>query len=184
MKPKLFIVTGNAMKFEQLALGLKDFFDCEQKVFDEPEIQGSAEEILVYKLKKAFEKFKNPVLVDDVSLHFEKLHDLPGPYIKDFLTILPSYEMGNKLVGSRVKLACFLGLYDGIKEPIIAKGLVTGVVVKPKEIKDKPFNFDIFVQLDGTDKPMIEFSPEEKNKISHRGLAMKNLLMILEKENK
>ena len=40
MKPKLLIVTGSKFKFGDLAEKLGEFFDCEQKTLNEPEIQG------------------------------------------------------------------------------------------------------------------------------------------------
>jgi hypothetical protein len=49
MKPKLFIVTGSAFKFEDLSAKLSQYFDCEKKPWNEPEIQGDPEEILKHK---------------------------------------------------------------------------------------------------------------------------------------
>lgn len=182
MKPKLLIVTGNILKFRELSDKLSDFFDCEQKNIEGYEIQGTPEEILKYKLQQAFEKFQQPVLVDDTSAHFDKLFGLPGPYMKDFCNVYSPFEIGTNLAGSRVKVFCRLGLYDGKGDPIIAEGLIEGEIIKPKTKDHKGREFDLYVQLDGMDKPMIEYSIEEKNEFSHRGKAMKNLLEILKKE--
>lgn len=180
MKPKLIIVTGNSIKFKELSAELNKFFECEQGIMKGyHEIQGKMEDILLHKLHAAYEHFKAPVLVDDTSLHFDELGGFPGPYLKDFIAHMPSYDMGMKFAGSRVSAGCSLGLYDGKSEPTIAKGFVHGDVVTPKNIDPGPTEFDLFVKIDGTDRPMIEMSTEDKNKISHRGLAMKNLLEIL-----
>ena len=77
MKPKLTIVTGNSLKFRELSNELSKFFDCEQGTIDGFEIQGKPEEILRHKLAQAFEKFKQPVLVDDTSVHFDFLGGFP-----------------------------------------------------------------------------------------------------------
>ncbi len=183
MKPKLFIVTGNQMKFKELSHTLEDFFDCEQKIFNEPEIQGTPEEIINHKAKRAYEIFKGKVLVDDVSLHFEELNGFPGPYIKDFLRCFTPYEIGVKFINTRVKAICWLAICSG-EEVLITEGKVEGIVVKPKDKDHVDRHFDWFFQADGTDKPMIDFSTEEKNKFSHRGNAIKSLLEILKKENK
>ncbi len=180
MKPKLLIVTGNKMKFEELSGKLQSFFDCEQKELkDYFEIQGTPEDILLHKLHASYDKFKESVLVDDTSLHFSALNGFPGPYIRDFLKIMSSYEMGKKFAGSRIKVSCRLGIYDGKKDPIIAVGTIEGDVVMPKDVDPGAREFDLFTKVDGTDKPMLEFTTEEKNKFSHRGLAMDNLIKIL-----
>lgn len=183
MKPKLIIVTGNPLKFRELSHELSKFFDCEQGTIDGVEIQGTPEEILTHKLRQAFSKFKQPVLVDDTSVHFEDLNGFPGPYIRDFLKAFSPYKMGKKFKGGRISVACRLGIMKNLDEVIIGEGIVHGVVTDPKLEDPGIREFDLFIQLDGTNKPMIEYTPEEKNKISHRGLAMRNLLEILKKEN-
>lgn len=184
MKPKLVIVTGNKMKYDELSYELSKFFECEQKTFDVAEIQGTPEKIIQHKALEAYGFFKEPVLVDDVSLHLEELNGFPGPYIKDFLRCFTPYQVGVKFSNTRVRAVCWLGLCRGDGDILIVKGIVDGKVVTPVDQDHKDRYFDLFIQADGTDKPMIDFSTEEKNKFSHRGLAMENLLEILKKENK
>lgn len=184
MKPKLFIVTSNAVKFKELSTGLGEFFDCEQKVFDEPEIQGRPDEIIKHKIKQAYKKFHQPVLVDDTSVHLEELNGFPGPYMKDFWECFTPFETGVKFAGSRIKVVCRLGLCRSTDDLILVEGVINGEIIKPKSTDHKGRQFDLFVKADGTDRVLLEFSHEEKNKFSHRGLAMKNLLEILKKENK
>ncbi len=172
------------MKFDELSSKLNEFFDCEAKVFSEPEIQGSAQDIIKHKLTRAYEIFEQPVLVDDTSMNIDFLNGFPGPYIKSFLEAFTPYEMGMKFAGSRVKVVGFLGLCRGKGDIVIAEGVVNGQIVHPKDSDHKGRDFDLFVQIDGTDKPMIEFTTEEKNKFSHRGLAMEKLLEMIKKENK
>jgi inosine triphosphate pyrophosphatase len=184
MKPKLYIVTGSSMKFKELSLRLNEFFDCEQRDWSEHEIQGTSEEIIKHKLARAYEIFKHPVLVDDVAVHFDELNGFPGPYMKDFLKCFSSHEMGAKFAGTRMSASCFLGLCRGDGDILIVEGKIDGQVVMPKQGEHHGRHFDIFLQPDGKDKPMIEFTPEEKNEFSHRGLAMKKLIEALKKENK
>jgi len=182
MKSKLFIVTGNPVKFEELSSKLSKFFDCKQKVLNEPEIQGEPEDILKYKLKKAYEVFKQPVLVDDTSVHLEALNGFPGPYMKDFWKCFSPQEMGKKFAGSRIKIVNYIGLKRGDDDIILTEGVVEGSIIAPKHNNHHGREFDLFVQVDGMDKVMLEYPTEEKNKFSHRGKAMKNLFKILEKE--
>lgn len=180
MKPKLAIVTGNSLKFNELSTRLSEFFDCEQKVLGGYiEIQGTAEEILRHKLIAAYEVFNEAVLVDDTSLHFEELGGFPGPYIKDFNRCLEAWQMGEKFAGTRVTVAARLGLCRAPGDIIIGLGEIAGDVIFPKTHDDQGRDFDLFVQVDGTDKPMIEMTPEEKNLHSHRGRALDSLLSKL-----
>lgn len=184
MKPKLYIVTSSPFKFGDLKAKLGEYFDCEQKKWDEHEIQGTAEEIIQHKAKRAYEIFKHPVLVDDVSVNMEALGGFPGPYMKDFWPHLTPYEMGQKFAGTRISATCYLGLCRGEDDLVVAKGTFSGVIVPPKDNNHKGRDFEIFVKLDGMDKVMLEYDPSEFYEQSHRGRAMKNLLDILKKEDK
>lgn len=184
MKPKLFIVTGSVFKFGDLAAKLGEYFDCEQRVWDQPEIQGDPEEIIKHKLKKAYEIFKHPVLVDDVSVNMEALNGFPGPYMKDFWKCFTPEEMGKKFAGSKISATCRLGLCRGENDIVIAKGDFHGSIIAPTHNNHQGREFELFVVLDGMDKVMLELTPEERKEVSHRGKAMKNLLEMLEKEIK
>lgn len=184
MKPKLLIVTGSSFKFKDLSTKLNEFFNCEQKPWKEPEIQGDPEEIIRHKLKTVYEIYKQPVLVDDVSVDMEALNGFPGPYMKDFWKCFTPEEMGKKFVGSRISATCHLGLCRGAGDILITEGTFHGTIVAPKHNNHKGRDFELFVKLDGMDKVMLEYSPKEFYEFSHRGRAMKNLLKILNKEKK
>ena len=184
MKPKLFIVTGSSFKFQDLAAKLSEYFDCEKREWHEHEIQGDPEEIIRHKLKRAYEIFKHPVLVDDVSVAIEALNGFPGPYMKDFWKHFTPQEMGVKFTGSGVSATCRLGLCRGEDDIVIAEGTHHGKIITPTHNNHKGREFELFVQLDGMDKVMLDMTEEERKNLTHRGKAMKNLLEILEKEKK
>ena len=185
MKPKLAIVTGNELKYRELSIALAPFFECEQReISGYHEIQGTAERIFAHKLQAAYDAFKMPVLVDDVSVHFDSWNGFPGPYMKDLLTAVKPYEMGAKFKGEHVEVVCRLGICFSPEELLIAKGSVHGTIVPAEDRYQDVMHFDICVQLDGMDKPMMEFTPEEKNEFSHRGLALKELLKQLKNKER
>jgi inosine triphosphate pyrophosphatase len=183
-KPKLIIVTGNTLKFEQLSYGLSEYFDCEQGIFRTYEIQGTPEEIIKDKLTRSFEYFQKPVLVDDTSLHFDYLNGFPGSYIRDFLRCISAYDMGKKFVGSRMKVVARLGIAMNADDFLISEGVVQGLVVDPQIIDPGAREFDVFFQPDGLDQPLINFSPTDVLSYSHRGLALENLISLLNKKGK
>lgn len=184
-KEKLAIVTGNKLKFRELSNFLNEYFECEQVIIkDLVEIQGTPEEILTHKLNLAYSKMNIPVLVDDTSLHFDFLNGFPGPYGKDFFDRMTPFEMGQKFQGTRIEAVCRLGIMYNKDDILIAKGSLYGDIIEPKDNNHNGREFDLFIIADGTDKPMIEFNAEEKNKFSHRGRALQDLVLKLSQRNK
>jgi XTP/dITP diphosphohydrolase len=62
--------------------------------------------------------------------------------------------------------------YDGVRL-IHGIGVIKGSVGKPKGTRG--FGFDFVFTPDGYDKTYSEMTMEEKNKMSHRSIAVKNL---------
>ena len=93
----LTFITGNANKAKYLS----EYFDLpikHQKI-DLPEIQSlSLQEIVESKAKAAYKIAHKPVMVEDVSLTFNALNNLPGPLIKWFLE-----SLGNDGLSALVK---------------------------------------------------------------------------------
>jgi inosine triphosphate pyrophosphatase len=184
MKQKLAIVTGNPLKFREIKAFLEDYFDCEQvKLSEGYEIQGTPEEILDHKLRSAYKKLGIPVLVDDTSLHFDFLGGFPGPYAKDFFERLTPYEIGVKFQNTRIKACCRIAICHGEGDKTLAYGEVNGIIIKPDNNDHHGREFDLFFQPDSMNMPMIQLSTEEKNKISHRGNALRDLVGKLKQRN-
>jgi len=171
-KSKLTIVTGNPLKFRELSVKLSEFFECEQGTVDGYEIQGTLDEIISHKLDHAYSVFNSPVLVDDTGLYFDALGGFPGPYAKDFFKSMTPLEMGVLFDGTRVRAVSAIGIKLDNSKNIIVNGEVFGTVVKPENNNHNGREFDLFFKPDGHDVCMIEYSTEEKNKISHRGKAV------------
>lgn len=89
MKAVTFI-TGNEGKLKQLKNHIK--MEIVHKALDLPEIQSmDLSEVARDKAERAYAIINSPVLVEDVSLKYHALGNLPGPLIKWFLK-----ELGNK----------------------------------------------------------------------------------------
>ena len=90
-KQILTYVTGNQRKlkqFKDFSQG-KDFpFEVVSQKLDLPEYQGTSQDICLEKCRKAAEIVQGPVIVQDVSLCFNAMGGLPGPYLKWFATEL------------------------------------------------------------------------------------------------
>lgn len=111
---KLTFITWNASKAEYLEKYLD--FEVQHKKIELDEIQSmSLEEIVEHKVKQAYEIVKEPVLVEDVSLEFEGLWGLPGPFIKFFWDNISMEDICGLVSGKsrKARARCMMGYYDG-----------------------------------------------------------------------
>jgi non-canonical purine NTP pyrophosphatase (RdgB/HAM1 family) len=107
-------ITGNQKKADYLA---KYFgFSIEHVNLDLDEIQSlDLRKIVEHKVRQAYEKIRCPVIVEDVSLEFEALHGLPGPFIRFFVDNVPFETICGMIRGQtrRATAKCIFGYYDG-----------------------------------------------------------------------
>lgn len=114
MKQPTFI-TGNQNKADYLQrlLGI----DLSHKKIDLDEIQSlNLHEIVEHKVRQAYEIIKSPVIVEDVSLEFDALGGLPGPFIKFFVEDAGLDKICRMLDGFSDRSAvakCTFGYFDG-----------------------------------------------------------------------
>lgn len=131
MKQVTFI-TGNQDKAEYLSNYLD--YPVDHKKVELEEIQSlSLEEIVTHKVKSAYSTIHKPVLVEDVSLEFEALNGLPGPFIKFFVDNVPFDRICSMIDGqSRVAYArCVFGFYDGNQVKLIEGGMSGTIADQP-----------------------------------------------------
>lgn len=149
-----------------------------------PEIQAATvEDITRYKLEVARTKGYARLIVEDVSLGFEELGNFPGPYVRWLLEAAGgrglaaiAYALNNRAARAQ----CCVAYWNG-KEGKIFLGDVPGeILVEPRG--DKHFGWDAWFQPKGSKKTFAEMAPEEKDSVSHRGLAYRKLAQHLEEE--
>lgn len=181
MKPRLVIVTGNPLKYRELSAALSPYFECEQKILnDYIEIQGTPDEIMQHKLLAACREFKQPVLVDDTSVELEALSGFPGAYMKDFSKALTIEGIGEKFEGTSMKVIALIGIMRSENDCVIGKGEIVGKVVKANRRCEKgDLDFDIIFYIPEKGKTYADMTVEEKNGLSHRGLAIHDLFTKL-----
>ena len=111
---RIIFITGNQNKADYLAKYLGRPIDHVKLDLDE--IQSLAlREIVEHKVRQAYDKVKKPVIVEDVSLEFEALGGLPGPFIKFFVEKVP-FETICSMVDGKTRKAtarCVFGYFDG-----------------------------------------------------------------------
>ncbi len=172
------LVTGNKNKLREYGRLLPKDFPYTHKDIDLNEIQSiDSAEIIADKVRRAYEVIGTPVLVEDVTAGLSCLNGLPGPFIKYFEERMGQevlYLMAND--DKRATVTCTIGYYDGI-ELLLATGKVEGTVVPMRTTNG--FGFDNVFMPNGSTKTFAEMGEADKDRLSHRGLAVRNLLKQL-----
>ena len=122
-------------------------------------------EIVAHKLEQAFSVCKQPVLVEDVSLVFNALGDLPGPYIKWFVEHAGDEACCRMLDGFKDRSAvirCTFGYYDGERMEFFDSELPGSIADRPRG--ENGFGFDKFFINEGMDITRAEMTQEENER--------------------
>ena len=134
------------------------------------------------KAKEIFDYYKVPVISDDSGFAVEQLNWMPGVYSARFAGDNATDDANNeKLIASVkqypephiAKYVCSAVFYDG-KNVIIERGEIYGRIITTAR-GHNGFGYDPYFVPDGYNKTMAELDPDEKNRISHRGIAFKKL---------
>lgn len=184
----LILASRNEHKIEELRETLSDL-DVELKsALDFEELGEVEEDKLTLKgnaLKKAryvFGKTGLPSLSDDTGLEVEALDGRPGVFSARYAGEDASYEDNtDKLleelakVDDRNRLAQFRTVVAYIDEggdEHFFEGICRGKILKERR-GNKGFGYDPVFQPEGYEETFAQLDSEEKNKISHRGHAIR-----------
>lgn len=141
MMKKVTFITGNSKKAEYLSNYLGFPVEHKKLVFDE--IQSlDLKKIVEHKVRQAYQIIKKPVLVEDVSLEFEALGGLPGPFIRFFIERMKLEKICSMLDGKSRKAVgrCIYGYYDGKILKLFEGKLDGRIAEKPRG--DRCYGFD------------------------------------------
>jgi len=193
---KLIIASNNKNKVQEIKSILKEInievkslkeenIDLEViedgKTFEENALK-KAKEIALY-LKK---QNKNDciILADDSGLEVEYLNNEPGIYSARYSGIhgddkKNNEKLINKLKGVPMekrngKFVCVIAVADIEGRSFTIRGEVEGIILDSLQGKDG-FGYDPLFYYEPLKKTFAELDKEEKNKISHRGVALKQL---------
>ena len=182
----LYFVTANKNKFKEAQLVIPYLKQLDRDLIEIQEVNPT--KIIKSKLSNALEKsVKLPFVVEDTSLHINCLNGLPGPLIKWFLKSLGDegiyelvkYQNGakNKTYGAEAKT--LLGYASSTGERYYYEGSIKGKIVSPRG--DNYFGWNRIFQPDGSSKTFGEMTLEEKDPMSMRAEAFRNLKNHFEK---
>jgi non-canonical purine NTP pyrophosphatase (RdgB/HAM1 family) len=141
------------------------------------EVQAATvEEVTRHKLEEARSKGYGRLVVEDVSLGFDELGNFPGPYVRWLLEAAGGKGLGAiayALLNRAALAECCVAYWDG-QTPHLFKGETAGqILVDPRG--EQRFGWDAWFQPAGSSQTFAEMTPEEKDKVSHRGKAYRQL---------
>lgn len=187
---KLIFATNNEHKLAEVkhmlsgkykVLGLKEAGIFEDIPENENTLEGNAK----VKAYFVYNQFKTNVFADDTGLEINALNGEPGVYSARYAGISKNSVDNMNLVLTRMnsevdrsaqfRTAICLILND---KEFSFEGIVKGEILK-NPIGQTGFGYDPIFKPDGYDTSFAQMEMDEKNKISHRGLAIKELMNFL-----
>lgn len=189
-KKTLIIATKNLGKAEEF----KDLFHERgyqiKTLLDFPHLEDVEEtgttfkENALLKAETIANELNSLVIADDSGLSVDDLGGMPGVYSARYagkekndarnnaklLAELGEIETSNR----QAAFHCTLAVAKPGRESLVVHGQVDGVIAS-YPIGDNGFGYDPLFYIEDIDKTMAQLSREEKNKISHRAKALKEL---------
>lgn len=192
---KILLATNNPHKISEIKfvlntsnlklLSLKDFGVTVKIIEDENSLEKNA-----FKKAKEISRILNiPTLADDTGLFVKALNDEPGIYSARYAGENVTYEENRKKLLDELKnipeversarfesVICF---YVNQKDYYFFEGVCEGNIIHEAR-GTNGFGYDPLFIPDGECKTFAELSDKEKNKISHRAIALRKFKEFFE----
>jgi XTP/dITP diphosphohydrolase len=183
--PHKLMEIQNMLGNEFHLISLKDLSFAEDIPEDQDTLEGNALE----KARFIFSRFKRGCFADDTGLEVEALNGAPGVYSARYAG--PLFQFGTeknrslaniqKLLSSleshpnkRARFRTVIALISDSGKEFLFEGIVNGSIINDLRGSDG-FGYDPVFVPDGYSQTFAEMPLSEKNKISHRARAFKNL---------
>ena len=186
---KVILATHNLDKYQEMSDALKNFGISVLSLSDFPNIGKIIEdgstltENAIIKAKTVFDITGIPSISDDTGLMVDALNGEPGVYSARYASENATYSDNvNKLllnlknIPQNKRIAQFktVMVYWDNNTELIVEGSVKGrISSSPKGVGG--FGYDSVFYIPQQEKTFAEMTIKEKNKISHRGIALYNL---------
>ena len=183
---KIFVATSNAHKLEEIREILK-LYGIERELVcpasfddhDEPVEDGkSFKDNALIKARYWFNKYHLPTIADDSGLTIHFFNEFPGIYSARFMQNYSYFEKNSWILKGmknesdrEAKFHCVIAYINENTEECF-EGILQGEIAD--SIKgEHGFGYDPIFFLPELNKTTSELSPEEKNRLSHRSLALR-----------
>lgn len=189
---QLVFATNNAHKLSEIKQlagnGFQILSLAEIKCFDEiPETADTLKGNAQQKADYVYQRFGMPCFADDTGLEIEALNGEPGVYSARYAGEKCSFndnmlKVLDKLKHTDKRKAVFRTVICYVNNNIhyFFEGTVHGVILHEPD-GSQGFGYDPIFQPTGYDKSFARFTTEQKNAISHRGIATRKFIDFLKK---
>lgn len=188
---RIVFATNNAHKLQEVSAVLGDRYELLTLrdvgiTEDIPETGDTLDENAALKAQYVYERTGLDCFADDTGLEVEALNGAPGVHSARYATDGHDFRANNckllnELEGEMQRAARFRTvislIIDGVSYQV--EGSVEGAIATA-ESGSEGFGYDPLFVPNGYDKTFAEMTADEKNAISHRGRAVKNLVELLE----
>ncbi|MCB9284417.1 MAG: RdgB/HAM1 family non-canonical purine NTP pyrophosphatase [Lewinellaceae bacterium] len=187
----LIFATGNPHKVEEVNQVLSDAWDLHSMAEwgiteDLPENQDTLEGNALEKARYVYEKLKLDCFAEDTGLEVEALHGEPGVYTARYAGDSKDpnaniQKVLDKLAGAGNRRARFRTVIALIikGEEFLFEGIAPGTIQMEKS-GNGGFGYDPIFRPEGYLVSFAEMDAATKNRISHRGQAVRKLIAFLE----
>lgn len=187
---QLCFATNNKHKLEEVAHAVNGKFDiislADIKCFEIlPETQDTLTGNALQKAGYVFSTYNVPCFADDSGLEVEALGHAPGVFSAryagnqknsdDNINLLLKNLEGVKDRSARFHTVIAL---TGLGSTQYFEGIIQGKILREKK-GSGGFGYDSVFQPEGFDRSFAEMNIAEKNKISHRAIAVQKLIAFL-----
>ena len=197
-KRKLVIASGNPGKLRELSALLEPLgYELHaQSEFDVPEAEETGTtfvENAIIKARNAAAHTGLPAIADDSGIEVDALDGAPGVYSARFsgpgaddasnnaLLVEKLRDVPEQQRGARYRAVLVYMRHAADPSPIICEGSWEGrIILEPRG--DNGFGYDPHFWLDSHGCTSAELDPAEKNRLSHRGQALRELVQRLQRK--
>ena len=186
---KIILATGNPGKVRELNAMLEGYYQVvsqkDMQVQEVPETGSSFVENALIKARNAASQTQLPALADDSGLEVEALDGRPGIYSARYAGINATDEENLKKLLNEMKkhsnrkanFCCAMVFIRDAEDqnPIVIEKRWYGEILT-RPIGSNGFGYDPIFYLKEYDCSSAQLDPKTKNQISHRGLALSDLL--------
>ena len=185
---EVWFITGNKGKFSEAKAKCSTLdIKLVQKDLGYPEIQGDTlEEVIQYGIKYLQNRCSQPFIIEDAGLFINALQGFPGVYSKYVFFTIGLKGILQLLDGVENRTATFRSVYayvEPTQQPTLFIGECQGHL-SPTMKGSGGFGYDPLFIPNTETRTFAEMSVEEKNRYSHRGKALDNLIHFLQTRRK
>ena len=187
---KIVIASSNKHKISEISIKIQPFFNEILSLTDFPEIGeiiedgNTIEENSFIKSRTAFEHTKIASIADDTILEVDALNGDPGLFTARYAGENATYEENMTKLLERMdgiedsyrtaRFRTIISYVDG-KDDFHVEGSIEGKILNNR-VGNNGFGYDPIFYSTELNLSLAEMDSDQKNKISHRGLAIKKFV--------